>query len=41
MEIELERAALMVIREAATENPVPPAGLDCGVGIQRRAEEIH
>ena len=41
MEIELERAALKEIREGVTENPVPPAGLDCGVGTQRRAEEIH
>jgi hypothetical protein len=41
MEIELERAALKEIREGVVENPVPPAGLDCGVGSQRRAEEFH
>lgn len=41
MEIELERAALKEIREGVSENPVPPAGLDCGVGTHRRAEEIH
>jgi hypothetical protein len=41
MEIELERAALKDIREGVAENPVPPAGLDCGVGTPRRAEEIH
>jgi hypothetical protein len=41
MEIELERAALKDIREGVTENPVPPGGLDCGVGTHRHAEEIH
>ena len=41
MEIEMERAELKEIREGVTENPVPPAGLDCGIGTHRRAEEIH
>ena len=41
MEIEMERAELKAIREGVTENPAPPAGLDCGVGAHRRAEEVH
>ncbi len=41
MEIEMERAELKEIREGVAENPVPPAGLDCGVGVHRRAEEVH
>ncbi len=41
MEIELERCALKEIREGVTGNPAPPAGLDCGIGTSRRAEEIH
>ena len=41
MEIELERAALKDIREGVSENPVPPAGRDSGIGVERRAEEIH
>jgi hypothetical protein len=42
MEIEQERAELKAIREGVTENPVPPAGLDCGVEAhRRRREEAH
>lgn len=41
MEIELERAALKEIREGVHENPVPPPGLDCGVGKPRRAADAH
>jgi hypothetical protein len=41
MEIEMERAELKAIREGVSENPAPPAGLDCGVGTHRRAEEVH
>ena len=41
MEIELERAALKEIRDGVHENPVPPAGLDCGVGTPRRTAEVH
>lgn len=41
MEIELERAALKDVRDGVHENPVPPAGLDCGVATHRRAEEFH
>jgi hypothetical protein len=37
MEIELERCALKALREDAGENPVPPAGLDCGVATPPRA----
>ena len=41
MEIEQERAGLKAIREGVTENPVPPAGLECGLGSPRRREEVH
>lgn len=41
MEIEMERAALKDIRGEVTENPVPPAGLDCGVSTRRHGEDVH
>lgn len=41
MEIEQERAELKALREQVSENPVPAAGLDCGVGKAPRASEIH